>query len=79
MQLLEFGQRFLNYKAFVQIVNDRNGKVEFVGMFMDCPYRFLRFGNVVRPEIDSDNNTLVIYITSNSAMYFNTTSHFLEV
>ena len=78
MQLLEFGQRFLNYKALVRVVNNHTGATEFAGMFMDCPYRILRFTDVVRPEIDRDNQVLILYITSNSAMFFNTVTHFLE-
>ncbi len=78
MQLLEFGQRFLNYKAIVKIINNHTAKVEFQGMFMDCPYRFLRFANVVRCELDYVNSVLAIYISSNSPMYHNTQTHFLN-
>lgn len=78
MQTLEFGQRFLNYKAFVMIVNNHTGKVEFQGMFVDTPYRLLRFSDVVRMEVDNFEGKLVIYITSNSTMFFNTQSHFIE-
>ena len=77
MQLLEFGQRFLNYKAYVRIVNNHTGATEFAGMFMDAPYRLLRFADLVRPEIDRDNNTLILYITSNSKMFFSKEQHFL--
>jgi hypothetical protein len=78
MQLLEFAQRFLNYKAFVTIINQQSGKVEFTGMFMDCPYRFCRFANVIRCEIDKDNMSLILYVVSNGNMYYNTQSHFLN-
>lgn len=77
MQLIEFGQRFLNYKALVSIRNYVTGKVEFSGMFVDCPYRFLRFGDIGRIELDNDLNTMIIYVKCNSSMYFDTKSHFL--
>lgn len=77
MQLLEFGQRFLNYKAFVRIVNNHTGVTEFAGMFMDAPYRLLRFADVVRPEVDSEQGVLILYITSNNKMFFNRESHFI--
>ncbi len=76
MQLLEFGQRFLNYKAFVMIVNNHTGKVEYRGMYLDAPYRFLRFTDVVSCEVDE--NALRIYISANNPMFFNTTSHFID-
>ncbi len=76
MQLLEFAQRFLNYKAMVSIINQQTGKEEFTGMFMDCPYRYCRFSNVNRVEVDK--LIMVIYITANSSMYSNVTSHFIE-
>lgn len=78
MQVLEFGQRFLNYKAAVMIVNNHTGKVEFTGMFVDCPYRLLRFADVVRVDVDSFDNVLKLYITSNSKMFFDTISHFSD-
>lgn len=77
MQLLEFGQRFLNFKALVSIRNAKTGKVEFSGMYVDCPYRYLRFSDVSRVELDRDTNILDIYVLCNSSMYFNTTTHFL--
>ena len=78
MQLLEFAQRFLNYKAYVSIRNAQTGKVEFTGMFMDCPYRYCKFSNVARCEVDTELNILVIYVLCNSSMYYNTTSHFID-
>lgn len=79
MQLLEFGLRFLNFKAFIMVVNNHTGKVEFQGMFVDAPYRLLRFADIVRVDTDKVENKLVLYITSNSAMFFNTQSHFIEI
>ena len=76
MSLLEFGQRFLNYKAFVRIINNHTGQCEFAGMFMDCPFRLLRFADIVRPEVDRENGVLIIYITSNNKMFFVKESHF---
>ncbi len=78
MTLLEFGQRFLNYKALVSIRNAKTGKIEFSGMFMDCPYRYLRFSDVDRLEMDRELNVLIVYVLCNSPMYFNTFSHFIE-
>lgn len=78
MQVLEFAQRFLNYKSAVMIINNHTGKVEFAGMFMDAPYRFLRFADVVRIDVDTNDNALKIYITSNSKIFFDTTSHFQD-
>ncbi len=78
MQLLEFGQRFLNYKALVRLVNNHTGVTEFAGMFMDAPYRLLRFADVVRTELDSVHEVMIIYITSNSRMFFDKESHFLN-
>ena len=78
MQFLEFGQRFLNYKAYIRVVNNHTGVTEFAGMYMDCTYRFLRFADVVRVEIDKDVGVLIVYITSNSTMFFNTVSHFID-
>jgi hypothetical protein len=78
MQVLEFGQRFLNYKAMIRLVNNHTGKVEYSGMFVDSPYRLLRFADVVRPEIDKESGVLVLYISSNSTMFFNTVSHFID-
>lgn len=78
MNLLEFAQRFLNYKAFIMIVNNQTGKVEFKGMFLDCPYRFCRFANVVSGEVDKDSNTLILYVNCNSPMYYEVKSHFLD-
>ncbi len=78
MQLLEFGQRFLNYKAEIKVVNNHNGKLEYKGMFVDCPYRILRFADVVRIELDTEENTVRAYITSNHVMFFNTAPHFID-
>ena len=78
MRLIDFGQRFLNYKALVSIRNAKTGKVEFTGMFVDCPYRYLRFGDVSRVELDTDINAMIIYVLCNSHMYFDTQSHFLN-
>lgn len=78
MQLIEFGQRFLNYKCIVSIRNAKTGLVEFSGMFMDCPYRFLRFADVVRLELDRESNVLDIYVLCNSPMYYATQSHFMD-
>lgn len=77
MTLEEFGQRFLNYKALVRIVNNHTGVTEFAGMFMDCPYRYLRFADVVRVELDKATKVLVFYITSNSGMFFAKESKFM--
>ena len=78
MQLLEFGQRFLNYKAFVEIIQKQSGATVFKGMFMDCPYRVLRFANVVKCEVLEGAEILKISISANSPMYFNTQSHFIS-
>jgi hypothetical protein len=78
MQLLEFGQRFLNYKAAIMVVNNHTGKVEYLGMFVDCPYRLLRFADVVRIDLDEVSNVIKIYITSNGKMFFDTISHFSD-
>ena len=78
MQLLEFGQRFLNFKAAVMIINNHTGVIEFSGMFVDCPYRILRYADVVRTGLDRDNKALTIYITSTQKMFFDTVTHFLE-
>jgi hypothetical protein len=75
MQLLEFGQRFLNYKAIVRLINNHNGKVLFQGMFMDAPYRFLKFMDLVRVETDLETAVLVIYASANGPMFFHTESH----
>lgn len=78
MQALEFGQRFLNYKAHVEIIQKQSGTIVYKGMFMDAPYRILRFADVVRVEIQPEAEILKIYITGNSPMYFNTQSHFIS-
>jgi hypothetical protein len=77
MQLLEFAQRFLNYKAYVTIYDQRTGKKEFTGMFMDCPYRICCFSDVARCEISKENLSLILHVVSNGSMYYNTTSHFI--
>jgi hypothetical protein len=77
MQLLEYGQRFLNFKALISVRNSKTGKVEFSGMFVDCPYRYLRFADVDRVEIDNDLGIMDIYVLCNSPMYYNTQTHFL--
>jgi hypothetical protein len=74
VQLLEFGQRFINFKAAVKIVNNHTGKIEFMGMFVDCPYRILRYAEVVNVEVDEQY--LRIYITSKQKMFFDTEPHF---
>ena len=76
MTLIEFGQRFLNYKAQVMIVNNSTGKTEFRGMFMDCPYRFLRFSDIVRIELDNEDREIVFYVGCNSSMYYAEKPHF---
>lgn len=76
MQILEFGQRFLNYKAEIMLVNNHNGKVEFKGMFVDAPYRLLRFADVVSIELTEEYIT--IYLTASHGMFFNTQPHFIS-
>lgn len=78
MQTLEFGQRFLNYKALVKIINNHNGAVEHVGLFMDCPYRILKFTDIAKTEIDQEESALVLYVSSNNTMFYNTSPHFIE-
>jgi hypothetical protein len=47
-------------------------------MFMDAPFRLLRFTDVVRVELDEELGAMVIYASANGTMFFNTTSHFIE-
>jgi hypothetical protein len=78
VQLLDFGNRFLNYKAIVRVISNHDSKILFQGMFVDTPFRILKFADIVKIRLDENDDVISIYITGNSTMFYNTQPHFIE-
>ena len=78
MSIGEFGDRFLNYKAHVRLVNNHTGQCEFAGMFMDIPLRYAKFTLVVRCEVDNEKNVLCLYFTAEKGIFFHRENKYIN-